>query len=316
VVDLAIVGAGIMGANHARVVRSIADARVALVVDPDADRARTLAASVGAEWESSVPDNLAVDAAIVAAPADVHREVALPILAAGVPVLVEKPIAETLDDARALVDAAAASDVILMVGHVEQFNTAVMELDRLLHDVVHVQADRVGPYAGRINESVVLDLMIHDLDIVRRIASSPVEHVSAIGRATRSASADYACALVSFRSGMTATITASRIGQHKIRRLEIVEADDFVSVDLLRQDLTVHRVSHAEFLSAEGAAYRQSGVVEIPFLEHRGEPLALEVQHFVDCVKTSARPRVSGEDALETLALALRVSDEIECGPA
>jgi predicted dehydrogenase len=315
-VDLAIIGAGIMGSNHARVARTIADTRVTLVVDPDTERARTLAASVGAEWASSVPDNLAVDAAIVAASADVHREVALPILAMGIPVLVEKPIAETLDDARALVDVAAANDTILMVGHVEQFNTAVIELDRLLHDVVHVQADRVGPYAGRINESVVLDLMIHDLDIVRRIASSPVEDVHAVARATRSASADYACALITFQSGMTATITASRIGQHKIRRLEIVESDDFVVVDLLRQDLTVHRVSHAEFLSAEGAAYRQSGVVEIPFLERRGEPLALEVQHFVDCIKTSARPRVSGEDGLETLALALRVSGEVECGPA
>ncbi|MCU1451046.1 MAG: oxidoreductase domain protein [Acidimicrobiales bacterium] len=314
-VDLAIIGAGIMGANHARVARSIADVRVKLVVDPDMERARTLAASVGADWAQAVPDDLAVDAAIVAAPADVHSEVALPILAAGVPVLVEKPIAETLDDARALVDAAAANDVILMVGHVEQFNTAVMELDRLLHDVVHMQADRVGPYAGRVKESVVLDLMIHDLDIVRRIASSPVEDVCAIARSTRSATPDYACALVSFQSGVTATVTASRIGQSKIRRLEIVESDDFVSVDLLRQDVTVHRVSHAEFLSAEGAAYRQSGVIEIPFLERRGEPLALEVQHFVDCVRTSGRPRVSGEDALETLALALRVSNEVECGP-
>jgi predicted dehydrogenase len=197
----------------------------------------------------------------------------------------------------------------LLVGHVEQFNTAVLELDRLLHDVVHIQADRVSPHLERAKDSVILDLMIHDLDIVRRIANSPVAEVQAMRRTLASPTADYACALLEFESGMTAAVTASRVAQQKIRRIEITEQDDFITIDLLRQDLTVQRVHHAEFASEEGMVYRQSGVIEIPFFERRGEPLVLELEHFIECVADGCRPRISGEDGLEALRLATLVAE-------
>jgi len=292
-----------MGSSHVRVARSLPNVRVALVVDPDLRRAQALAGRVGADVAAELPAKWRFDAAIVAAPTDVHRDLAVPLLKGGIPVLVEKPIARTLDDAEAIVDA-APSESALMVGHVERFNTAVLELDRVLHDPVHVQGDRLSPYFERAKESVIVDLMIHDLDIVRRIANSPVRDVQAVRRVLSPPSADYACALLTFANGMTATLTASRVAQQKVRRLEITERDDFIVVDLLRQDLTIQKVNHVEFTSDDGVLYRQAGVTEIPFLERRGEPLALELEHFVECVAEGCQPRISGEDGLEALRLA------------
>jgi len=297
-----------MWTSHVRVARSLPNVRVALVVDPDLRRAQALAGRVGADAATALPDRWRFDAAVVAAPTDMHCELTVKLLKGGVPVLVEKPIAHTLDDAQAMVDA-APSESALMVGHVEQFNTAVLELDRVLHDPLHVQADRLSPYFERARDNVVLDLMIHDLDIVRRIAGGPAREVQAMRRVLSAPSADYACALLEFDGGMTATLTCSRVAQQKIRRLEITESDDFIVVDLLRQDLTIQKVNHAEYSSNDGVVYRQAGVTEIPFLERRGEPLALELEHFVDCVVEGRRPRISGEDGLEALRLATMVVD-------
>ncbi len=307
VLDLAIVGAGIMGANHGRIARGLPGVRVAVVVDPDPERGRALAARLDARWCADLGDAPSFDAAVVAAPTSAHRELGEQLLSDGIPTLIEKPLALNVDDARALVEAARRTDTFLTVGHVEQFNTAVQELDRLLTDVIHIHADRLSPYSPRVQEGVVLDLMIHDLDIVRRISGAPVASVQAMARPTRSDQEDVATAILAFENGVTATLTASRIAQQKIRRLEITERDAFVVADLLRQDVTVHRVSHDEYVSSDGARYRQSGVIEIPFLERRGEPLALELEHFLDCVRKTCEPRVSGEDGLATLELALEV---------
>lgn len=306
--ELAIVGAGLMGANHARSVRGLSGVRVCLVVDADPDRARLLAEPLGAAWAKELPDSLrGLDAAIIATPSHLHREVGLPFVTAGIPVLIEKPLAGSVADAQALVDAAERSGGLLMVGHVEQFNAAVQALDNLLADVVHVHADRIGPFSGRIHEGVISDLMIHDLEIVRRIAGSPAATVQAVAGRVRSDTEDYACALLRFETGITAALTASRVSQQKVRRLEIMQTHNFVSVDLIRQDVTVHKLNHAEFLSDDGPRYRQSGVIEIPFVDRRGEPLAVQLQHFVDCIRTSSPPRVDGRHGLSALILARRV---------
>jgi predicted dehydrogenase len=152
-----------------------------------------------------------------------------------------------------------------------------------------------------------MDLMTHDLDLACALAGSDVTNVKAVTRRIRSDTEDLASALLTFANGVTASLTASRVGQNKIRRLSITQRGSFVHVDLLRQDVTVNRVDHAEYLSGEGTRYRQSGVVEVPFLEHRGEPLYLELAHFVDCVANGGVPRVSGEDGVRALELAERV---------
>lgn len=191
-----------------------------------------------------------------------------------------------------------------MVGHVERFNPAVLELNRIVEDLVHITAERISPYSARVQEGVVRDLMIHDIDIAVALACSPVANVQATTTFDRSPTEDHACALLRFANGITANITASRIGQQKIRRLGLIQRGSYVSVDLLRQDLTIHRVHHEEFDSSNGASYRQSGMVEIPFLEHSGEPLALEQQEFVQAILQERSPRVTARAALDALALA------------
>lgn len=304
----AVVGAGVMGTNHVRVLRAVPDAEVTHVVDPDRERAERVATTCGAKAASDVAEVLGeVDCAVVASPSSQHEEHAGLLLTNGVHVLVEKPIATTPDAAARLVALAEERGMVLQVGHVERFNPAVMELDRLRAGAVHVEATRVGPYSARVEVGVVLDLMIHDLDIVLAIAQSDPVEVHATAQRTRSGTEDLASALIRFENGMSAALTASRIGQNKIRNLSITRQADFVAVDLLRQDVTIHRVDHSEYLSDEGTRYRQTGVVEMPFLENRGEPLFLELAHFAQAVRTGDTPRVTGRDGLRALELALRV---------
>jgi predicted dehydrogenase len=299
-----------MGTNHARVSAQLRDAEVAYVVDADADKAAAVASACGAkalgDWRPVADD---FDAAIVAVPSELHAEVGLALIEAGKDVLIEKPVATRVADGEALVAAAEAAGVILAVGHVERFNPAVLELDGLVREPLHLSTARISPYSPRIATGVVLDLMIHDLDIVRSLAGAEVRRIAAVCRQQLSDTEDLASAVLEFANGVTADLTVSRIGQQKIRTLAITEPDRYVAVDLLRQDVTINRVDHAEYVSAEGSRYRQTGMVEIPFLEHRGEPLALEQQAFVRSVVTRTPPRVSGRDGVEALRLAHQVLD-------
>ena len=197
---------------------------------------------------------------------------------------------------------------MLTVGHMERFNPAVLELDSLLDEVIHIEARRISAYSPRIKDDVVIDLMIHDLDLVAMIAGSEVAEVQSLTRSPRSPSADIASALVAFENGVTAALTASRVGQNKIRRIDVTQAENYVVLDLLRQDVTVERVESAEFSDDHGRRYRQRGVLEVPFLEHRGEPLALELTHFAECVRNRTQPRVPGAAGVRALEMALRVA--------
>lgn len=308
-VRLAVVGSGIMGSNHARVAAGLTGVELTAVFDPDRERSEKLAAAFGATAASSVGELAGlVDAAVVATPTEFHAAIAHELLAAGVDVLVEKPIAPDVETAQRLSDAADDLGRVLMVGHVERFNPAILELDSLLDGVVHVDARRISAYSPRIRDDVVIDLMIHDLDLVSMIAGGAAAEVMSVVRAPRSESADIASALIAFESGVTASLTASRVGQNKIRTIDVTQADNYLVLDLLRQDVTVQRVQQSEYLSDHGRRYRQVGVVEVPFLEHRGEPLALELSHFAECVRTRSRPRVTGQDGIRALELALRVA--------
>ena len=306
---LGVIGSGIMGTNHARVASSMPEIDLVAVFDADRNRSQNLASGFGAVAAADVKELAGmVDAAVVATPTEFHAPIAHELIEAGIDVLVEKPIAPDVDTARRLVDAADAAGRILMVGHVERFNPAVLELGSLLEEVIHIDARRISSYSPRIRDDVVIDLMIHDLDLVTMISGGAASEVMSVVRAPRSASADIASALIAFENGITASLTASRVGQNKIRQIDLTQAENYVSLDLLRQDVTVQRVQQSEFSSDHGRRYRQVGVVEVPFLEHRGEPLALELRHFAECVETRATPRVTGEDGLRALDLALRVA--------
>ena len=313
--DLAIVGAGIMGANHGRVARTLPGVNLSAVCDADLDRAKALAhgtdALVTAELDEAIG---AADAVVLATPSHTHAALGEHILKSGRDLLVEKPIATTVSDARALIDAAEANNRILMVGHIERFNPAVTELVRLVQDPVALEITRVGPFTGRLLADVVLDLMIHDIDLARAAVGSEIVNVSAVGRAVRSGDIDLATALLTFENGVIANITASRVSQTKIRRISLTQRDNAVVADLLRQHVEVHRIEHSEYLSDGGARYRQSGLVEIPFLAQHGEPLMHELRHFAACVQERRTPLSSGTDGLAALEVAISIRDQILAG--
>lgn len=311
---LAVVGAGVMGANHARVATAHRDVELVAVVDGDMARAASAAAAAGARHFPSVGSMLAEltgearpRAAVVAVPTPHHASVVGELIEAGIHVLVEKPIAATVDEARAMVAAASSAGLVLMVGHIERFNSVVAELQRLPEPPIHIEAHRMGPFSARIGDDVILDLMIHDLDVARLLARAPVVSVEAVGRAVRTSSEDLAVALLRFANGTSATITASRVAQQKIRQLQLTMPDSFIVADLIRQDISVTRVEHVEYVSSTGTSYRQTAAVEIPFLENRGEPLAQELTAFARAVQDGATPPVTGEDGIEALQLVLAV---------
>lgn len=309
-VRLAVVGAGVMGANHARIARSLPGAELVAVVDEDLERAKAAIGAGDARPVATLRELLSVgdvDAVVIALPTPQHHQATLDALRGGTHVLVEKPIASSAEQAEEMIAEAAAAGRCLMVGHVERFNPVVLELLKLVDDPVHIEAARIGPFTARVKDSVVLDLMIHDLDIVTAIARSEVEAVSGVARAVRTAGMDLASVHLSFANGVTATVTASRVGQQKIRRFDVTQRESFVSIDLIRQDITVSRVAHTEFLDDGGTRYRQTGVVEIPFIETRGEPLYLELLEFVNAIRDDRRPAVDGEQGLAALRLVDRV---------
>ena len=307
---VAVIGAGIMGTNHARVLRTVPQCTLTAVVDPDRAKGEALAAASAVTYVPSVdavPD--LADAAVVASASGTHAEVGLALLAGGVDLLVEKPIAMTVTDADRLIAAAADRDRVLAVGHIERFNPVVLELLRIVDAPVHLEFTRVGPFSPRVSSDVVLDLMIHDLDLALALVTAPVTGVRAVGQRVRTADLDIVTTLLRFGNGVTATLTASRVAQTKIRTIEVTQRHNFVVADLIRQDMSIHRVDHIEFLAEGGTRYRQTGLLEIPYLENRGEPLAQELRDFVASVTDRREPTVTGTDGRRALELALQVRD-------
>lgn len=316
---VAVIGAGVMGANHVRLAKVVPSIELVAVVDADAERARAAAGSDTAVSTYTSVDELVaaggVDAVVVAVPTPFHHDTVMSCLAAGFHVLVEKPIAATLDEADEMIAAADAAGVTLMVGHVERFNPVVLELAKLVDEPIHIEADRVGPFSDRVKDSVVLDLMIHDLDIVRMLAGSEVLDITGVARSVRSDELDLATVHVLFENGTTATITASRLGQQKVRQIRVTQLESHITADLIRQDIAVHRVAHVEYVAEGGTRYRQTGMVEVPFIETRGEPLALELAEFVAAIEGGRTALVDGIAGRSALDLVGRVHASLR-GPS
>jgi predicted dehydrogenase len=311
---LAVIGAGIMGTNHARVARQLPEIELVAVVDQDIDKATAACGTSGAVATTNLDDVIGrIEAAVVAVPTQFHVEVAIKLAEAGVHLLVEKPLAPTIEEGEQIVAAADAAGVTLAVGHIERFNPAVAELPRLLDRPVHIEASRIGSYSPRISDGVIFDLMIHDLDIVLSLVGDDcdVEEISGVARRMRSQTEDLASATIAFSNGMTAAFNTSRLGQQKVRTIEITQMESAIVADLIRRDVTIHRMSQQEYLSDEGTRYRQSSVMEIPYLQSAGEPLQLELSHFAECVRSGQRPLVDGRAGLRALDLAVRVTDAV-----
>jgi predicted dehydrogenase len=249
-----------------------------------------------------------VDAASVCVPTSMHHAVALPLLASGIDLLIEKPIATTTLQARDILTTAQKHKRILAIGHLERFNPAVSAIQPLLRGPMFFEAHRLSVFTPRaLDVDVVLDLMIHDLDIVLSMVQSPVRQLHAVGLPILSGKVDIANVRIEFESGCVANFTASRVSTERVRKLRFFQPHQYVSIDYARQDLFVIDVdAQAAPMQAEtglppGLAFRK------PPLQ-TGEPLLLEIESFLDCVRTRTVPRASGEDGLAALTLALDIN--------
>lgn len=299
-IRMGVAGAGVFGRNHLRVIGASARAGLAAVYDPDAERARA-AAEFGAVPCASLDEFAArCDAAVVAAPTTAHAEVACRLMEAGVDVLVEKPMAATLDEARRMIETAARRARILQVGHLERFNPAVEAAHRILRLPLFFEIHRLSVFSPRsLDVDVVADLMIHDLDLVLSMTGEEPSEVRAAGIAVLSPKPDIANVRLEFPGGCIANLTASRVSTERVRKLRFFQPRQYVSVDYAKQECISIRVSDDRQVHFE------------PQIVAKGEPLARQLDSFLDCVASRSRPVVDGEAGARALALALQIASRI-----
>jgi len=311
-----VAGAGGLGFHHVRILRDLPGITFAGFHDANVDRAATVAAELGVPSHDSLESLIvASDAVSCVVPTTVHHAVGMAILAAGKHLFVEKPIAVTLNEADDLVHAAAVAGVVLQVGHVERFNRAVRAAWPHLAEPLFVQSDRLAPYTPRgADVAVVLDLMIHDIDLVATIVGSPVVEVSAVGVPVLTDTLDIANARLEFASGAVATITASRVSRDKTRKLRIFQRSGYVSLDLgtgagmffrMRADVDPRD------LAAQATSLEQF-VEPVPLFAPDGEPLRLELDSFIAAIRGEQPVVVSGAAGREALSTALRIVTDID----
>jgi predicted dehydrogenase len=278
-----IIGIGSMGSLHARVVAGHAAAALAWVSDPDEDAGRRVADRFGTRWLPE-PELADVDALIVAAPTEFHADIATEIIRAGKPMMLEKPLADRLADSTRIIEQARAAGTVLACGFVERFNPAVRTAIEIAKEPIRVATVRHSPYSDRIRTGVASDLLIHDIDMVLRIVRARPSVVQGrfghFHRQGAGASEDVAEALMQFPDGQLATASASRLSQMKLRSLSINELRRQIDVDLVRQSITVYRnVDGGSF--DEDAGYSQQTIIDVPVIRHVGEPLQLQLEHFL-----------------------------------
>lgn len=297
-----VVGVGAMGKNHARLYSELHDVDLVGVSDLDRAQASRVAETYGTEPRSLETLLEACDVATVAVPTMAHHETVGACLDAGVHVLVEKPIAETIEQGRDLAARAREAGVVLQVGHIERFNPAVQTLHELITDldVIAIEAERLGPPVDRMGEdSVAIDLMIHDIDVVGSLREGSPKWVTGTG----TANGQHTTATFQYPDGVLATLTASRVTQKKVRRLTITARDCYVEVDYLEQRVLIHRKSLPEYVTEDGQNhYRHESVIERPRVENR-EPLRCELEAFLEAVRTGTDPEVTAEDGLWALEM-------------
>jgi predicted dehydrogenase len=320
---MAVIGVGHLGQHHARILASLPDVELVGVVDANPDQARTIATKLGTTpYEHFEPLLDRVDAVSVVTPTIHHHAVASAFLRAGVPALVEKPICRTLAEAEELIALAAKAGVPLQVGHIERFNPAFEELAKRPIRPKFVEAERHGPFTGRsIDIGAVLDLMIHDLDLLLALVGSPVARVAAVGAAVFGGHEDMVNARLEFENGCVAHVTASRITRHPKRRLRVWAPEGYAGIDFVTRKLTLVQQSEelrrhgirADQMDAAAKAQLKDEVfgryLQVLNLDadRKYDQLTAELKHFVDCVRTGSAPRVSGTAGRDALELAERI---------
>jgi predicted dehydrogenase len=303
---VAVIGVGHLGRHHARILSSLDDAQLVAVVDTAADRAVEAAAASGARALTDYRELLGqVDAVTVAVPTELHRDIALPFLEQGIAVMVEKPMARSLEEADELIAAARASGATLAVGHTERYNPAVAAVLPLVTSPRFIEVHRLGVFPDRsLDIDVVFDLMIHDLDIILALVRSDVESIEAVGVPVLTPRYDIANARLRFASGCIANVTASRISRERVRKIRFFQPDAYISIDYAAQEVEGWRLvpREGERPSIQGG----------PLPVQRDEPLRRELADFVRAARTRSAPLVDGDAGRRALELATRIAQKME----
>lgn len=299
---VAVIGAGAFGANHCRVVHESERAELTAVVDIDSARAQEAAAKYGAAAFTDAREIAGkVNAAIVAAPTTAHEEIGALLMDAGIDVLVEKPIASDLRGAQRLIDVAEERGRVLQVGHLERFNPAVIELERRATLPLFFEIHRLNVFSPRsLDVDVVLDLMIHDVDIVLALANAEPEEIRAAGIRVLSEKVDIANVRLQFPNGCVANLTASRVSTERVRKLRLFQPKQYLSLDYGRQDLAIFSVKGDRQIGFEQAQVA------------KGEPLKLQFEAFLDALETRKLSKCDGARARLSLGAALAILDKIK----
>jgi predicted dehydrogenase len=301
-IRVAVIGAGVFGRHHLRVLSQSLNATLVGVVDADRERAAQAAAEHNCLTFATLGELQGeIDAAVVAVPTSLHAEVGCELLAAGIDVLVEKPIAADLASARRLVDTAAEHQRILQIGHLERFNPAVAALKKIASIPLFFEIHRLSLFSPRsLDVDVVLDLMIHDLDIVLDLAGAMPEEIRAAGISILSDKVDIANVRLAFPGGCIANLTASRVSTERVRKLRLFQPHQYISLDYQKQEAVAYTVS----------GNQQIGFQPLPAVKE--EPLRLEVEAFLASVADRTSPTVPGKEGLRALEVALAILDKIE----
>ena len=301
----AVIGVGYLGKFHAQKYSELKNSKLLAVVDKDFNNAHEIAKEVGCKAYSDYHEILGqVDAVSIVVPTDLHYEITSEFLKQQIHVLVEKPITTNVDQANELIKLAKKHNAILQVGHLERFNPAILALEKEISQIRFIESHRLAPYNPRGTEvSVVLDLMIHDIDIILEIVNSEVEKIDASGTPVLSNDIDIANARIVFKNGCVANVTASRASNKTERKMRIFQNDAYLSVDFQNRELAIYR-------KGDGEMY--PGVPNIEIEKNNfdeADALMSEIKHFLYCIETQSVPKVTGQDAKRALQTATEISE-------
>lgn len=300
----AVIGVGYLGRFHAQKYKQLPQSTLVAVCDANTATAEKVAQELGVAATTDFHALLdQVDAVSIVVPTQKHFEVARVFLAAGKHVLLEKPMTTTVAEAQQLVDLAKSSKVLLQIGHLERFNPAIVAVEDLVLNPLFIESDRVAPFNPRgADVNVVMDLMIHDIDIILEIVGAPVARLDAKGVAVLSKDFDIVNARLEFTNGCVANVTASRAGMKSERKMRLFQRDAYISIDFQNKKLGVHRKGSGEMFPGVANIDSQEKTFE------KGDALLAEIESFLDCIAANKQPIVSGEDGLRALETALAIT--------
>ena len=308
-IKIGIIGLGKMGGYHASACSLLPSVSLVAVSDPTTENwkkirsSKVLKTKHYSDWIDSV------DGVIIAVPTDLHFPIAKECLEKGKHVLIEKPITKSLEQAKELFRIAKQKKVALHIGHVERFNGAVQELKKIVHEPYLIESHRMGPFAPRVqNDTVILDLMIHDLDIILGIVNSKVKTINAVGNTIKSDKCDIGIVQIAFENGTIANIVSSRASHIKKRTMSVHQKNSFIKLNFTTQDIAIHKhTSDSVKLGHSQLQYRQEETVERLFV-YKDNPLKLEVEHFVKSIK-SGKNLIDAEQDLNALSVTLQLEE-------